>query len=178
MLELLISLGTLAILTTLSVPNLSAVLQTNAAEALISDLARTMSMARTSAVFQGHMVTMCKSKDNTGCNGAWHDGIVVFVDGDNNRLVNGTDEILHVTPGAKFPGTLILRSFPNKQYLQFTPTGFINNQTGNFTWCPANKNAKQAQQLIFNITGRVRIAVDADKDGIREGADGKPLSCN
>ena len=175
--ELMISLSILGVLAMLSVPGLSAMLQTNAAEALINDLARTMSMARASGVSQGRMVTMCRSKDNKGCNGEWRDGILVFVDHDGNHIVNTIDEILHIAPGTKIPGTLILRSFPNKQYLQFTSAGIINNQTGNFTWCPADKNAKLAQQLIFNITGRVRIAIDADNDGIKEGADGKPLSC-
>ena len=75
------------------------------------------------------------------------------------------------------PGTLKLHAFPNKQYLLFTPAGVLNNQTGNFTWCPADNNAQQAQQLIFNITGRVRFAVDCDQDGFKEGADGAPLSC-
>jgi type IV fimbrial biogenesis protein FimT len=162
----------------MSVPGLSAMLQNNAAEAVINDLARLMSMARTSAVVQGQSVTLCRSKDSKGCNGAWRDGIIVFIDRDNDHLVDANDEILYLNPGATLPGTLILKSFPNKQYLQFTPTGIINNQTGNFTWCPADKNAKQAQQLIFNITGRIRLAVDANHDGIKEGADGKPLSCN
>ena len=177
LLELMISLGTLGILATMSVPGLQVMVQNNAAEALMNDLARTMTMARASAVVQGRMVTMCRSMDNKGCNGEWRDGFIVFVDHDNNRLVNGNDEILHITQGAKIPGTLILRSFPNRQYLQFTSTGVINSQTGNFTWCPADKNPQQAHQLIFNITGRVRSAIDADNDGIREGADGKPLSC-
>jgi type IV fimbrial biogenesis protein FimT len=177
LLELMASLATLGILATISVPNLSAMLQDKAAEALINDLARTMSMARASAVFQGQMVTMCRSRDGTGCNSQWHEGILVFLDRDADRQVDADDVVLHMTPAAKLPGTLILRSFPARQYLQFTPAGVINNQTGNFTWCPADKNPQRAQQLIFNITGRVRFAVDADKDGIKEGADGTPLSC-
>jgi type IV fimbrial biogenesis protein FimT len=177
LLELMVSLATLGILVTLSVPGLSAMLQANAAETMMNDLARTMSMARASAVFQGQMVTMCRSKDGKGCNSGWHDGILVFLDRDSDRTVDAADVILHMTPAAKLPGTLILRSFPARQYLQFTPAGIINNQTGNFTWCPADNNPQQAQQLIFNITGRVRFAADADKDGIREGADGTPLSC-
>ena len=177
LLELLIAIATVGILATLSVPNLNAMLQTHAAETLLDDLARTMSMARSSAVFQGQMVTMCRSDDNKGCNGEWHNGVLVFLDRNGNRIVDPGDEVLHITQAARLPGTLLLRSFPNKQYLQFTPAGIINNQTGNFTWCPADKDARQARQLIFNITGRVRFAIDADKDGIREGADGKPLSC-
>ncbi len=172
------SIATMGILVTMAVPNLSVMLKTNAGETLLNDLARTMNMARASAVFQGQMVTMCRSANNTGCNGEWHDGMLVFVDRDNNRNVNDDDKILHITSGATTPGTLVLRSFPNKQYLQFTPAGVINNQTGNFTWCPSDNDPRQAQQLIFNITGRLRYAVDGDGDGIREDATGKPLSCS
>ena len=97
LIELMFSVATLAILATVSVPGLNSMLQENAAEALLNDLARTMSKARTSAVFQGQTVTMCGSKDNHGCNGNWHDGILVFLDPDGNHVVNSTDEILHVT---------------------------------------------------------------------------------
>ncbi|MES2626417.1 MAG: GspH/FimT family pseudopilin [Pseudomonadota bacterium] len=178
LIELMFSVATVAVLATISVPGLNSMLQENAAEALLNDLARTMNKARASAVFQGQTVTMCRSKDKQGCNGNWHDGILVFLDPDGNHVLKSSDEILHITAGASLPGTLILRSFPNKQYLQFTAMGVINNQTGNFTWCPADKNPRLAQQLIFNITGRVRFAVDADGDGIKEGADGAPLSCS
>ena len=176
--ELMISITVLGILATVSLPNLSAMLQNNAGETVLNDVARTMSMARASAVVQGHTITMCRSIDNKACNGEWHNGILVFLDRNGNRIVDTNDEIIHVTSFANIPGTLKLSSFPSKQYLQFTPAGVINNQTGNFTWCPADHKPEQAQQLIFNITGRVRFAIDADKDGIREGADGNPLSCN
>src|SRR5688572_24204856 len=178
LLELMITIATVGILASMSLPNLGGMLQKNAAETLLNDLARTMSMARVSAVSHGQMVTLCRSADQKSCNGEWHSGMLVFLDRDGDRIVDAIDKVLHVTPPSTMPGTLKLRSFPNKQYLQFTPAGVINNQTGNFTWCPADNNARQAQQLIFNITGRVRFAIDADQDGFKEGADGAPLSCS
>lgn len=178
LLELMVVIAVVGILAGMSMPGLSTMLQTNAAETLLNDLARTMSMARASAVSRGQLVTLCRSADKKSCSGEWHSGMLVFLDRDGDRIVDAGEEVLHVTSAATMPGTLKLRSFPNKQYLQFTPAGLINNQTGNFTWCPADNDARQAQQLIFNITGRVRFAVDADHDGLREGADGKPLSCS
>lgn len=178
LLELMITVAAVGILAGMAMPDLGGMLQKNAGEAQLNDLARTMSMARMSAVSHGRMVTLCRSANKKGCNGEWHSGMLVFIDGDNDRIVDATEQILYVTPAATTPGTLKLRSFPNRQYLQFTPAGVINNQTGNFTWCPVSNDARQAQQLIFNITGRARFAVDSDHDGFREGADGKPLSCS
>jgi type IV fimbrial biogenesis protein FimT len=177
LLELMITIATVGILVSMSMPNLGDMLQKNAAETVLNDLARTMTMARVSAVSHGQMVTLCRSADQKSCNGEWHNGMLVFLDHDSDRIVDTSDRILHVTSPATTPGTLKLRSFPNRQYLQFTPAGVINNQTGNFTWCPADNDARQAQQLIFNITGRVRFATDSDQDGLVEGADGTPLSC-
>jgi prepilin-type N-terminal cleavage/methylation domain-containing protein len=178
LLELMVAIGVVGVLASVSMPNLGGMLQAHAAETVLNDLARTISMARASAVSQGRMVTLCRSADKTSCNGEWHNGMLVFVDRNNDRIVDDDDEVLHITPASPTPGTLKLRSFPNRQYLQFTPAGVLNNQTGNFTWCPADNNARQAQQLIFNITGRVRFAVDADQDGVREDAEGEPLSCS
>jgi type IV fimbrial biogenesis protein FimT len=178
LLELMVVIATVGILAGMSMPDLGKMLQKNAGETLLNDLARTMSMARTSAVSHGQVVTLCRSADQKSCNGEWHNGMVVFLDKDSDRIVDASDEVLHITPPATMRGTLKLHSFPNKQYLLFTPAGVLNNQTGNFTWCPADNNAQEAQQLIFNITGRVRFAVDTDQDGFKEGADGAPLSCS
>ena len=58
-----------------------------------------------------------------------------------------------------------------------TPMGFTRDQNGNFTWCPGNGDVRLARQLIVNAAGRLREALDSDGDGVREGANGRPIGC-
>ena len=51
-------------------------------------------------------------------------------------------------------------------------------QSGNFTLCPASRDARLAQQLVVNSTGRTRSAQDRNGDGIREDSSGNPLRCD
>jgi len=73
--------------------------------------------------------------------------------------------------------TLQWRAFQSRPYLQIEPSGFMRHQSGNFTWCPASRNARFARQLVVNATGRVRLSQDTDGDGIHEDSAGNPLHC-
>lgn len=175
--EVLILLAVVLLMFGIAAPDLQATLQRHAGEALVSELARTLNLARAAAVNSGSMVTLCRSTDGLTCSGDWLDGILVFTDANADRVINAEDSILRYTNAFQPVGVLRFRSFPNRQYLQFTQLGFTNNQNGNFTWCPATGEAASAQQLIFTQSGRSRFAKDKDGDGIREGADGQAISC-
>ena len=117
-----------------------------------------MSFARAAAVTTGKMITLCRSANGSSCGGQWQDGILVFTDANADRKPNGSDRILRYTAFGNKAGTLQLRSFPNRQYVQFSPLGFSNRQNGSFTWCPPGGDAALAQQLVFTQSGRVRSA--------------------
>ena len=176
LLELLTILAIIAILASSAMPDLGKFVQAHAGQIFIHELARTLSMARTTAVTSGSIVTLCRSRDGLACNGTWDDGMLLFTDHNSDRIPNGNDLLLQHSRGIE--GSLRLRSFPNRQYVQFTPLGFTNKQNGSFTWCPPGQAAELAQQLIFSQSGRTRLARDANGDGLREGTNGGPLTCN
>lgn len=176
--DLLLCLLLLALLLNLALPGMQSTLQRQAGDALISDLARLMSFARAAAIDSGQMVTMCRSRDGTACNGQWLDGILIFTDANADRSINAEDRILRYSAFGIRAGSLLLRSFPNRQYVQFTPLGFTNKQNGSFTWCPPQGHSAFAQQLIFTQSGRARVAQDRDGDGIREDSGGMALNCS
>ena len=177
LLEMLIVLSITGILASIALPDLGKMLSRYEGEKIMNSLARAIAFARAQAVEQGAMITFCRSSDGLKCKGSWHEGAIIFTDYNADRIINYNDQILLHTPAVKTQGTLKFRAFQNKQYLQLTPLGFTNYQNGNFTWCPEDKDPRQARQLIISYTGRTRLAVDSNNDGIRENASGKNISC-
>lgn len=177
LIELLVVLAILAVLLGVAVPGLRPLLDAQAGVATMQTLQRLLTLARSGAVSAGSVVTFCASRNASACGGTWRDGVLVFVDHDGDRRVDAADLVLRYHAAPLLGGEVALRSFPARQYVQFTPLGFTNNQNGTFTWCPASRDAHQAQQLIFTKSGRTRLAQDRNADGIREGSNGRPLTC-
>jgi type IV fimbrial biogenesis protein FimT len=178
LLELLLVVLIATLLASLSAPGLGRMLQRQQSDAAINELARTFSFARSAAVARSQVVTLCGSSNSTSCNGAWESGLLVFADLDADSVVDMGEPLLKQTAIKANGGSMQLRSFPRKLTVQFDALGFTyKKQNGSFIWCPANRDPQLAQQLIFIRTGRARMARDSDGDGIRESANGSPLSC-
>lgn len=178
LIELCVTLGIVFILLNLGLPSYSALLARQQSQVEVERLNRAISIARHTAVNEGRMTTLCRSSDGFQCGGQWQQGYIVFTDHNGDRQINGTDRLVEVFPALSRGVSLRYRAFQNKQYLQMTPAGFTNYQNGNFTFCPDSKDPALAQQLIVNRAGRTYLARDLDGDGIREGANGKPISCD
>lgn len=176
--EILIVLTLLAILINLGLPALSNTVERNQAKVVINEINRAISLTRFTAINSGLITTLCRSENGTSCGGQWQDGFIVFTDRNADRVINGNDQLIRVFPEPASTGTLTFRAFQNKQYLQMTPQGFTNYQNGNFTFCTSSNDPKLAQQLIINRSGRTYFASDNNGDGIKEGANGKALTCN
>lgn len=178
LIELLVCIAMVAILFSITMPALSPLLWKNKIVVSINELDRAISLARSTAISTGKIVTLCKSHDGIQCGGNWNQGFIVFSDQNADRLINGEDQLIRVFLAFKSQGSLKFKAFQNKQYLQMTPLGFTNFQNGNFTFCPVNKDPSLAQQLIVSRTGRTRYAQDLDGDGIREDTMGQPMDCS
>ncbi|MDR2212297.1 MAG: GspH/FimT family protein [Pseudomonadales bacterium] len=179
LLELLVVLTLLGLLLTLGLPDLRRWQREAQSEALLVELGRLLAEARGTAVTQGVPVTLCSSITPPLCDAAWQRQALLFTDHDGDRVFDRTDGDLmlrHWTP-PEAQGRLLLSNFPARPSLQFLPTGFTSGESGNFTWCPPNAEPSAIRQLIFTRSGRTRMALDTNGDGIREGADGQPLSC-
>lgn len=175
--EILIALAIFAVLLSIAIPNFAALVQDRKAEVALEKIARAINFARTRAITSGELVTLCPSDDGLQCQSSWLAGGMVFSDRNADRSVNDEDEVLLVLNQDIKGGTIRWRSFQNKQYLQINAQGFTRNQNGSFTYCPDDKIAEKARQLVINRTGRTRFAVDRDGDGVKESTDGKALSC-
>jgi len=175
--ELLAVLSILAILLGLGVPGLQRLVGTTRAEGSMRELYALLASARQMAVLTRRDVTLCGTADGTSCSRTWNGNpTLVFADGNRNRRADAGEEIFQVSE-LTHTGRIRWSASGNRSYLRFRPDGAAL-EYGNFTWCPADGDTRQARQLILNVTGRPRAAVDADGDGIVEDRDGNPLRCD
>lgn len=175
--ELLVALTLSAILLGLAAPGFGDLIQRHQGEVIREQLAQAIELARVNAIRSASLVTLCRSDDGLGCGGNWADGVLVFVDEDNDREVDSGKQALRYFDFEADQGRLYWRSFGNRQYLQMTPLGFTKNQNGTFTFCPDSGDLSLAWMLILNRPGRARIAVDSDGDGLVEDSRGRPARC-
>lgn len=178
--ELLITLTILGIISLLAMPALSALMERERSRSAVHALYHHLKFARASSVEKNRLVTLCASEDRTSCNGSrdWSSQLIlVFIDDNGNGKLDGDDQLLQALDFSQHSGTLHWRSFGNKSYLQWYPHGMTHYQSGNFTYCPANNDARLARRITLNAAGRVYFSADNNNDGIVEGSDGKNIVC-
>jgi len=175
--ECLLAAVILTSLARLALPGLDQVVRHRQGSLVLQRLANSIFLARTAAARFGAMAVLCPSVDGTRCGGAWHDGVLVFLDRNDDQGPDQGEAIIDYLRFESLPGTLQWRAFRSKPYLQITPLGFTRYQNGSFTWCDQQRRPDSAHQLILNRTGRVRFARDSDGDGVREDSAGHPIRC-
>lgn len=178
LIEITITLSILGVLFLVANPSLKNTRDKMAIDSIMDQVESAIALAKQTAIMENKIVTFCRSNDGFHCQGKWHQGSIVFTDKNRDREINEDDQLVHYFQPVTVEGTLTFNSFGNRQYVQLTPRGFTNNQSGNFTFCPANRDLSLARQLILNHLGRTRVAQDNDGDGIVENSRGKSLSCD
>jgi type IV fimbrial biogenesis protein FimT len=169
LLELMITLVISAILTTLAVPAMRAVVLDNRMVTQVNHLITHLHLGRSEAVLRNLQVVMCKSPDGAACTNTaqWEEGWILFVDADENEQRAQNERILRT--GNALPDGLALNyaGFGSAHYLTFKPSG-ITNVNGTFTLCD-DRGGEYAKAVIVSKTGRPRAA--------RRKATGDPLEC-
>jgi len=181
LIELLTSLTVAGLLLGIAYPSFNNLKQQYDSTAAINQLISSVQFVRSAAIAMHRTVTLCPRSENNayvcGKRNQWHLGALAFLDLNSSGRVDGEETLIRRFPALKKGSITYWRSFRNKTYLQINSRGLTNWQNGNILYCPPGDNPKFARQLIINVTGRVRIARDRDKDGIVENARGKPVKC-
>ena len=99
----------------------------------------------------------------------------MFADPNNRKRLAADGDVLLETQVSSI-GRLAAAP-KSRRYFQFTPLGHARGTMGNITWCAQQDSPDKRQQLIITLSGRVRLAIDTNGDGIREKADGSKISC-
>ena len=175
LLELIIVIAVLAIVTTTMVPGLQKLFENTARRTQMQNMVGLFHLARTEAVNQGTIVTICPLDDSDECTGDWQKPVHVFADPRNQRALPDDGKVLRVKEPPE-SGSWAVR-VGNRGYFQYRPDGMVRGTLGNLTWCPESGNEKNAGQLIINMGGRLRYARDHSGDGIVQGSNGQPVRC-
>jgi len=160
LIELMTTISALAITLTFGVPTFNTVRATIQRGQVAGELISSLTLARSEAARRGVPVTVCAAAAAaatcaTANPPSWPGGWIVFTDvqGDGDRIVNGTDEIIH---RAAFDRPAFSLAPPTGSTIArgvtFRGTGFPD-QVGTFSYC----DSKATQDLDLNLIGRVEI---------------------
>lgn len=175
LLELIIVIAVLAIVATTMIPGLQKLFENTSRRTQMQSMVGLFHLARTQAVSQGTIVTICPLDDSNECTGDWQKPVHVFADPENQRALTAGRQSLRIKEPSE-SGSWTVR-VGNRGYFQYRPNGMVRGTLGNLTWCPESGDEKNAGQLIINMGGRLRYAQDHSGDGIVQGSDGKPVTC-
>jgi type IV fimbrial biogenesis protein FimT len=158
LLELMIVVAVSAILLAVGIPSFASLVQdgrvTSATNAMVSSL----HLARSEAIKRQARAALCPST-GVACadSGDWHQGWIVFHDGNNNGLLDDDEAVIRRQPA--MPAGLRLAGNRNvSRYISYTPTGqakLVSGfwQTGTLTVCG---ESGVAREIVISSTGRVR----------------------
>lgn len=162
LLNLLSALAISAILTTVAIPSFFHLYNSVRANTTISQVVTLLNYSRYTALTHKKMTTVCPTSDNTNCGKGWENGILVFLDLNEDGKRTEDEAILTTNSKLESGASLSWRAFRNKPYIQFTQEGTTNSQNGRFSYCPPNQEKVYWRQIIVHRTGRVRRARPAE----------------
>ena len=167
LLELLVTVGVIAIVVSIGVPSMASLIRGNRVVADANDFISTVHTARAVALNNVVQVTVCKSLDQASCSNAasWHDGWIIFIDNDEDEIRNlgGTPEpLIHAHKSLQRSNTLQSTAFAN--WIAFRPNGLAIGSAGNagtFSLCN-EAGAGYGRDISISRTGSSSIGENAD----------------
>ena len=159
LIELMVALIVAAILLGVGMPSFVDFIRDNQTVSETNKLIRDLNYARSEAVQRGITVSLCRSNTGTGCTATnWQDGWIVFTDENDNRAVDGADEVLQVSDGLDANFTLPVANVNNG--LTFNPDGTAS-AAGSFEVLPPASSHRPSRQVDVSAIGRVTVQINA-----------------
>jgi type IV fimbrial biogenesis protein FimT len=165
MIELLVVMSIAAILLSIAVPSMTAMMATQRSKSLGNAFLTSLNLARNEAIKRNGRVVLCKSADGLSClsSGGWEQGWAVFHDGNNNAAID-TDigEKAIQLQGAAPQGLHLTGNTNVANYVSFSASGVAKLisgafQSGTLTLCLDPVSSADVQQIILSATGRARL---------------------
>lgn len=126
LIELLITLAILGIVSSIALPNYTSFMTENRLSNQNTSLMLDFVLARGESATRGTRVTVCQSNNATSCSSSgWGAGRIVFVDNGAAGNIDGSDEILRVSPAIQSADSM--SSNKSDAYISYKPTGVANN---------------------------------------------------
>ncbi|MEM8500601.1 MAG: GspH/FimT family protein [Pseudomonadota bacterium] len=157
MLEGLTILLIVSLILAIGAPPLKPLVDRSRAKGDVMTLISSLNLARTTAITSGTVTTYCASVDGLNCGGSWEAGTLLFHDRNDNRKLDGKDELIERGSKLRGEGRLQWRASGGRnQYIRFSKHGMAK-EFGTFTYCLKNAGGYYSRLLILNRAGRARL---------------------
>lgn len=174
LIDLMITLSLLLFSLSIGIPSLTMMLKKSEAKALRHTITNTMQFARSYSLTTGKTTTVCGTNDSMECVKRDFRQLTVFIDANDNKVVDGMDEVLSVSQ-LNYNGSMWMTASLNRKYISFDYRGF-SKQAGSFIYCKP-QYPRVNSRVTISMPGRIYIARDSDNDGVVELADGNKIEC-
>ena len=145
--ELMVALAVAIILVTVGMPLFTGIVASNRAAAQTNDLVSALKLARSEAVKRATDVAARRA------GAGWADGWTVFVDDDNDGVVDGGEEVLR-NWGAPAGGSI---NSGGAAFISFLATGEKSGAQVNFELDQADASGSSRRCVSVLPTGQVRV---------------------
>lgn len=163
--ELLIGFTVIAVIALIAAPGVSGLLQSHQIGNVASELARSMSLAKTESGKRHSTVRVCPSSDGISCrqDGDWNRGWLVFSDGNGDGSPQEFERIkAYDPPNEKIR---IKSSGAITEVAAFTVAGLVKNNNsdkGEFTICHLHSRS-QSKKILVDSEGWVNLVKSDSK---------------
>jgi type IV fimbrial biogenesis protein FimT len=165
LLEVLVVLALLAVLLVLATPSLQGMRQKHQMQSQAEQLQASLLLARSEALRRRQRVTLCvretsaAAQQDCAWHGAWSQGWVMFVDGNDNARREPAETVLQVHPA--LPDFLTLQGNATvDRYISYGPQGRSQSTTGAFqagTLTLCGTGQEQVWRVVINAVGKPRL---------------------
>jgi len=176
--ELIITMMVVATVLAIGAPSFQAVMNKSVAVSDVNDLLASLAFARSEAIKRSNRVVICKTEDSVNCavtstGEGWEKGWIIFVDTNNNGILDGAELTLrvHAPLSTKLNRNnenirTLTGNTPFRNYVSYTSDGAARFTTGGFQagkfefglLCIKSKNQKYlVYKISISDTGRARI---------------------
>lgn len=165
LLELLITLSILLILAGAASFSWSILISKNHHTQTVNTTERMFSLARSFAVNQKTLTTICPLSATDQCVDDWNQPVSIFPDANNDREPD--DGIIHRTFDLATGQTQLRSRTAGRGYFQLNPAGMSHGTMGSLIACSrSDSESTQMTYIALNIGGRLRALQDEDSDGV------------
>lgn len=176
LLELLVTIAIFSLLAAIALPSFTHSLSEHKTKRKTKDLLTLLHLARSEAITEGALMTVCPLNEANKCIKDWNNSPVsLFMDPENKKQLSDQAHLIRMLPATKQVKLTIAPV--HKSYFQFDSLGASHGSMGNLSVCNTGDVLYSARQIVINLSGRPRMSVDKNGDGIAERSNGDDVEC-
>lgn len=177
--EVLISLAILLSLISIGIPNLNDFIVNSRVNNEIVTLQRLLLVARNAALTSNSKVTLCPLNDQGHCTKQWQEEISVFIDSNNNKILETTLNEKVIANKSAIKSGDKLQYGKTRIGLTYSATGHLSGwgQNATFSYCPENHSDK-SKGIIVAPSGRTYVSSNNKTNTANIRRSGQKIICS